>query len=76
MTAKISFLLKAKKTAFQSRLFTTNPVANKGCLAFSNKNYLTINKKEADLIDEKLKASGIERRRSSSGHIIKIKPNE
>ena len=67
---------QSQKAAFESRLFTTNPVANKGYLAFSNENYRKINKKEADLIDEKLKASGIERRRSSSGHIIKIKPNE
>ena len=66
---------QSQKAAFESRLFTTNPVANKGYLAFSNENYRRINKKEADLIDEKLKASGIERRRSSSGH-IKIRPNE
>ena len=53
---------QSQKAAFESRLFTTNPVANKGYLAFANENYRNNNEKEAEIVDEKLKASGIVRR--------------
>ena len=59
---------QSSKIAFESRLFTTNPVANKAYLAYSNENYREKNEKEAELVDEKMKVAGI-KRRGSSGRI-------